>query len=63
MPLSSTGKKVLAAMEDEYGTKKGEEVFYASENKGKPGSEKWTVKNHLKKKVAKGKGQAKSKLT
>ena len=28
-------------MEKEYGKEKGKEVFYASVNKGKPGSEKW----------------------
>jgi hypothetical protein len=32
MPLTAKGKKVLAAMKKEYGTKKGEEVFYASAN-------------------------------
>ena len=44
MPLTKTGKKVKKAMKEEYGDKKGEQVFYASENKGKPGSEKWTKK-------------------
>lgn len=34
MPLNKKGKKILKAMEKEYGTKKGKEVFYASENKG-----------------------------
>lgn len=28
-------------MKDSYGSEKGERVFYASINKGKPGSSKW----------------------
>ncbi len=32
--LTSKGKKILGAMEKEYGDKKGESVFYASKNKG-----------------------------
>lgn len=35
MPLTSKGKKIKSTMEKEYGKKKGEEVFYASENSGK----------------------------
>lgn len=34
MPLNKKGKEIKGAMEKEYGTKKGKEVFYASENKG-----------------------------
>ena len=39
MPLTSKGKKIKAAMQKEYsqsgdGKKKGEQVFYALENKG-----------------------------
>lgn len=34
MPLNTKGKKILKAMEKEYGKKKGKTVFYASENKG-----------------------------
>ena len=41
MPLTKSGKKVLRNMAKEYGAKKGKEVFYASINKGKPGSSKW----------------------
>jgi hypothetical protein len=41
MPLSASGKKILARMQQEYGDKKGKEVFYASINKHKPGSSKW----------------------
>lgn len=35
MPLTKKGKEILAAMKKEYGSKKGESVFYASRNKGK----------------------------
>lgn len=35
MPLTTKGKKVKKAMEKTYGPKKGEKVFYATENKGK----------------------------
>ncbi len=34
MPLNAKGKKIKAAMQKEYGAKKGTSVFYASENKG-----------------------------
>lgn len=34
MPLTKKGKTILTAMVDKYGPKKGEEVFYASRNKG-----------------------------
>lgn len=32
--LTSKGEKILSSMEEEYGSKKGESVFYASRNKG-----------------------------
>lgn len=35
MPLNEKGKKIKKAMEKEYGKKKGDQVFYASENVGK----------------------------
>ena len=35
MPLTKKGKKVLRKMKQEYGTKKGTSVFYASKNKGR----------------------------
>lgn len=44
MPLTPSGKKVLRSMLGEYGEKKGKEVFYASMNKGKKGSESWHKK-------------------
>lgn len=34
MPMTKKGKKIKAAMKSQYGTKKGEQVFYASANKG-----------------------------
>ena len=34
MPLNKKGKKILAAVEKEYGKEKGKAIFYASENKG-----------------------------
>jgi len=43
MPLNKKGKKIMKAMKKEYGKKKGEKVFYASENKG-------TIKKVTKKK-------------
>ena len=47
MPLNKKGQKIKAAMKKEYGAKKGEQIFYASENKG-------TIKGVTKK--TKGKG-------
>jgi len=35
MPLTEKGRKTKAAMIKEYGKKKGEQVFYAYENKMK----------------------------
>jgi hypothetical protein len=35
MPLSFKGRKIRKAMEKEYGKKKGDSVFYATENKRK----------------------------
>ena len=34
MPLTKKGRKIKRAMTKEYGKKKGEQVFYASQNKG-----------------------------
>lgn len=34
MPLTPKAKKVKAAMKKQYGSDKGERVFYAAENKG-----------------------------
>ena len=47
MPLTSKGKKIESAMKKEYGSKKGESVFYASKNAGK-------IKGVEKKKAARG---------
>ena len=35
MPLNEKGKKIKKAMKAQYGDKKGEQVFYASEAKKK----------------------------
>ena len=34
MPLTKKGKKIKRAMAEEYGSERGERVFYASANKG-----------------------------
>lgn len=34
MPLTKKGKKIKRAMKKHYGKKRGEQVFYASQNKG-----------------------------
>jgi hypothetical protein len=34
MPLTGKGEKIKGAMEEKYGKEKGEDVFYASKNKG-----------------------------
>jgi hypothetical protein len=34
MPLTEKGEKIRHAMHEKYGKEKGEEVFYASKNKG-----------------------------
>ncbi len=35
MPITPKGKEIMSAMKNEYGSKKGEQVFYASKNAGK----------------------------
>jgi hypothetical protein len=44
MPLTKSGKKVKRNMAKRYGKKKGEQIFFASINKGKPGSTGWHQK-------------------
>ena len=34
MPLTEKGKKIMKSMRKQYGKKRGEQVFYASKNKG-----------------------------
>lgn len=34
MPLTKKGRKIKRAMAQQYGSQKGEQVFYASRNKG-----------------------------
>jgi len=48
MPLTAKGKKIRASMEKQYGTERGDRIFYAAENKG-------TIKGVTKKKPKKGK--------
>lgn len=35
MPLTKKGKKIMASMRKQYGSKKAKEVFYASRNAGR----------------------------
>jgi hypothetical protein len=35
MPLTKKGNTIMTAMADQYGPKKGKQIFYASRNKGK----------------------------
>lgn len=35
MPLTKKGSKIMRAMDKEYGSKKGKQVFYATRNAGK----------------------------
>ena len=44
MPLTESGKMVMKSLQSEYGAEAGKRVFYASINKGKPGSSKWHKK-------------------
>jgi hypothetical protein len=47
MPLTKKGRKIKKAMVKQYGKEKGEQVFYASQNKG---TIKGTHKTHRKRK-------------
>ena len=35
MPLNEKGQKIMKSMKKQYGSKRGEQIFYASLNKGK----------------------------
>lgn len=48
MPLTKKGKKIMMAMQKEYGAKEGKKIFYASQNKG-------TIKGTHKKRKGKAK--------
>lgn len=50
MPLTKKGRKIKNTMEKQYGREKGEDIFYASQNKG---TIKGTHKSHKKKKKGK----------
>jgi len=54
MPLNKKGKKIMAAMKEQYGSKTGQKVFYATKNKGK-------IKNVEKKKRSKSRDRKKAK--
>lgn len=41
MPLTKSGTKVLASMKEQYGTEKGERVFYATANKRSGVGKSW----------------------
>lgn len=41
MPLTKSGKSIMRSMTKQYGKEKAKEVFYASINAGKAGTEKW----------------------
>lgn len=50
MPLSEKGRKIMRSMKSQYGSKKGESVFYASRNKGRiKGVEKGRGRRHKRK--------------
>ena len=34
MPLTKKGEKILKSMKEQYGAKRGEEIFYKSQQKG-----------------------------
>lgn len=41
MPMSKAGRKIKKNLEEQYGKKRGKQIFYAMENKGKiPGMAK-----------------------
>ena len=48
MPLTKKGKTILSAMRKEYGSEKGEQVFYASINAGKIKGAEMRKKKHKK---------------
>ena len=49
MPLNKRGKKIMKSMKEQYGSKKGENVFYASLNKGKIKGVKKIIRRSLSK--------------
>ena len=63
MPLTEKGKEIMKSMKEQYGKKKGEEVFYASKNKGTiKGVEKASKGKMMKVKEVKGALEKASKL-
>jgi hypothetical protein len=48
MPMSKAGRKIKAKLKEQYGSEKGEGIFYAMENKGKiPGMKKGYAKGGM----------------
>jgi len=50
MPLTASGRRVLANLQRQYGKERGTRVFYALINMGVKGSEKWHTNRKRKKK-------------
>ncbi len=44
MPLTETGRRMLAERSKKHGAKKGKEIFYSMISMKKKGSEKWHLK-------------------
>ena len=47
MPLTKSGSKVLRSMQAQYGSDKGERVFYATANKKPTLGKKWHGKRSM----------------
>ena len=56
MPLTDKGHKIMASMKEQYGPEKGEQVFYASKNKGTITGVEGQAKRGLRRMVKKVKG-------
>ncbi len=47
MPFTEKGEEIMGSMKKEYGSKRGEKVFYASKNKGTIKGVEKRKKRHL----------------
>ena len=47
MPLTAKGRKIKRAMRKTYGAKKGEQVFYASQNAGRVAGTERSIRSHM----------------
>lgn len=52
MPLTPHGNRMMSRLAGEYGEKKGEQVFYASRNAGKPGFENVEKRDAVKRRMS-----------